>query len=94
MYTLACMYIGMSIVYIGCIQCPRSKASKAFDRVHYGKLFKLLRDRNLPAVVIRLLLDTGLAVSSGGQFIPGFFRPEETISSSFFRKKVEETNIF
>ena len=41
---------------------------------------------------------TGLAVSSGGRFIPGFFRgffrPEETISSSFFRKKVEETNIF
>ena len=41
---------------------------------------------------------TGLAVSSGGRFIPGFFRgffrPEETISSSFFRKKVEETNLF
>ena len=40
----------------------------------------------------------GLAVSSGGRFIPGFFRgffrPEETISSSFFRKKVEETNLF
>ena len=40
----------------------------------------------------------GLAVSSGGRFIPGFFRgffrPEETISSSFFQKKVEETNLF
>ena len=32
-------------------------ASKAFDRVHYGKLFDLLRKRKLPATVIRLLLD-------------------------------------
>lgn len=32
-------------------------ASKAFDRVHYGKLFNLLRARKLPAMVIRLLLD-------------------------------------
>ena len=40
----------------------------------------------------------GLAVSSGGRFIPGFFhaffRLEETISSSFFRKKMEETKFF
>ena len=32
-------------------------ASKAFDRVKYGKLFNLLRDRKLPAMVTRLLLD-------------------------------------
>ena len=32
-------------------------ASKAFDRVHYGKLFALLQSRKLPAIVIRLLLD-------------------------------------
>ncbi len=32
-------------------------ASKAFDRVHYGKLFRMLLDREIPAVVIRLLLD-------------------------------------
>ena len=32
-------------------------ASKAFDRVHYRKLFDLLRKRKLPATVIRLLLD-------------------------------------
>ena len=32
-------------------------ATKAFDRVHYGKLFDLLRKRKLPATVIRLLLD-------------------------------------
>ena len=32
-------------------------ATKAFDRVHYGKLFKLLEKRNIPALVRRLLLD-------------------------------------
>ena len=32
-------------------------ASKAFDRVHFGKLFDLLRARKLPAMVTRLLLD-------------------------------------
>ena len=32
-------------------------ASKAFDRVNYGKLFKLLMSRKLPAVVLRLILD-------------------------------------
>ncbi len=32
-------------------------ASKAFDKVHFGKPFNLLMDRKLPAIVIRLLLD-------------------------------------
>ena len=32
-------------------------ASKAFDKVHFGKMFKLLLDKKLPAIVIRLLLD-------------------------------------
>ena len=32
-------------------------ASKAFDRVYYGKLFILLRQRNLPPTITRLLLD-------------------------------------
>ena len=32
-------------------------ASKAFDRVHYGKLFSLLRQRKVPPMVTRLLLD-------------------------------------
>ena len=32
-------------------------ASKAFDRVHYGKLFKLLSKRKIPVQVRRLLLD-------------------------------------
>ena len=33
-------------------------ASKAFDKVHYGKLFKLLMDRNIPAYCIRFILDS------------------------------------
>ena len=33
-------------------------ASKAFDRLNHGKLFSLLAERNLPAVVIRFLLDS------------------------------------
>lgn len=32
-------------------------ASKAFDRVEYGKLFQLLIDRRLPSHIIRLLLN-------------------------------------
>jgi hypothetical protein len=32
-------------------------ASKAFDKVHFGKLFKLLIDRKIPSMVMRLLLD-------------------------------------
>ena len=32
-------------------------ASKAFDKVHFGKLFKLLMDINVPAIVIHFLLD-------------------------------------
>ena len=33
-------------------------ASKAFDRVHYGKLFDLLLARKTPAIVLRYLLDS------------------------------------
>ena len=32
-------------------------ASKAFDRVHYSKLFHLLRKRKMPPTVLRLILD-------------------------------------
>ena len=42
-----------SFVY-GCLL----DATKAFDRVNYGKLFSFLCDRNLPGVVIRFLLDS------------------------------------
>ena len=34
--------------------------SKAFDRVHYGKLFSLLLNRKMPAFFIRLILDSYL----------------------------------
>ena len=33
-------------------------ASKAFDKVHFGKLFKMLMKRKLPAVITRYLLDS------------------------------------
>ena len=33
-------------------------ASKAFDRLNHGKLFSLLVERNLPAIVIRFLIDS------------------------------------
>ena len=32
-------------------------ASKAFDKVHYGKLFKLLISKGLPNVIVRFILD-------------------------------------
>ncbi len=32
-------------------------ASKAFDRVEYGKLFQLLLGRKLPTLIIRSILD-------------------------------------
>ena len=43
---------GGSKVY-GCL----IDASKAFDRVHYGKLFSLLMSKGLPNVVVRFILD-------------------------------------
>ena len=33
-------------------------ARKAFDRLHYGKLFNILLKRNIPSIVLRLLLDS------------------------------------
>ena len=32
-------------------------ASKAFDRIHFGKLFAILIERNVPLCFIRLILD-------------------------------------
>ena len=32
-------------------------ASKAVDRVHYGKLFMLLLHKKLPAIIVRFLMD-------------------------------------
>ena len=33
-------------------------ASKAFDKVHYGKLFHILLNRKVPLCIIRLLMDS------------------------------------
>ena len=37
--------------------CMLGASTKAFDWVHNGKLFNLLRQRNLPPTITRLLLD-------------------------------------
>lgn len=37
--------------------CTFLDASKAFDRVNYSKLFKILVDRDLPAYIIRILIN-------------------------------------
>ncbi len=39
-----------------CVACLLD-AYKAFDRVEFGKIFKLLLDMNLPTLIIRLILD-------------------------------------
>ena len=33
-------------------------ASKAFDKIHFGKLFKTLISKNLPPLIIRLILSS------------------------------------
>jgi len=38
------------------VYCTMLDATKAFDRVEYAKLFRLLLSRNLPPVIIRVLL--------------------------------------
>ena len=39
------------------VYCVLLDASKAFDRISYTKLFNCLIDRNLPAIVIRFLIN-------------------------------------
>lgn len=39
------------------VNCVFLDATKAFDRIEYGKLFQLLLDRNLPPQVIRVMLN-------------------------------------
>jgi len=39
------------------VNCVFWDSSKAFDKIHYGKLFKLLLDRDIPPHVIRVLLN-------------------------------------
>ena len=48
------------IIYVNNNSCVYScllDASKAFDLVHYGKLFKILISKDLPKSVIRLYFD-------------------------------------
>ena len=57
-----------SVVYLETLQYYRQNgsqvysclldASKAFDRIHYGKLFNILISRKLPAFIIRVLFDS------------------------------------
>ena len=57
-----------SVVYLETLQYYRQNgsqvdsclldASKAFDRIHYGKLFNILLSRKLPAFIIRVLFDS------------------------------------
>ena len=39
------------------VYCTFLDASKAFDRVHYCKLFRLLIKRGLPACIVRILIN-------------------------------------
>ena len=57
-----------SVVYLETLQYYRQNgrqvfsylldASKAFDRIHYRKLFNMLFGRNFPAFIIRILFDS------------------------------------
>ena len=57
-----------SVVYLETLQYYRQHgsqvhsclldASKAFDRIHYGKLFNILISRKLPAFIFRVLFDS------------------------------------
>ena len=42
--------------------------SKAFDKVHYGKLFSLLMSKGLPKVVVRFILDGHIRQSACTQW--------------------------
>ena len=43
----------MIVLYIAVLD-----ASKAFDRVHHGKLFSILLSKNIPKLVVRLYFDS------------------------------------
>jgi hypothetical protein len=51
--------------------CTFLDASKAFDKVNYCKLFKLLLSRNIPPLVLRLLLNTYTGQSARVQWNDG-----------------------
>ena len=45
----------MIVLYIAVVD-----AFKAFDRVHYGKLFRILMSKNSPKIVVRLYFDSSM----------------------------------
>ena len=60
--TAMCSKIAKEIItyYTSCntsVHCTFLDSSKAFDKIHYGKLFKLLLYRDIPPHVIRVLLN-------------------------------------
>ena len=40
-----------------CVYSSFLDASKAFDKVHYGKLFNLMLKRGVPSVIVRFIID-------------------------------------
>ena len=40
------------------VYCCLLDASKAFDKIHFGKLFKTIISKNLPPLIIRLILSS------------------------------------
>ena len=44
------------------LYCCLLDASKVFDRTHYGKLFLILLSKNMPPLVLRLLVNHGVAI--------------------------------
>jgi hypothetical protein len=53
--------------------CTFLDASKAFDRVHYSKLFRLLFKRKLPSVIIRGIVNLYMG-DTGPQWSLSIFR--------------------
>ena len=49
--------ISFYIKHQSSVYCTFLDASKAFDRVHYCKLFRLLIKRGLPACIVRILIN-------------------------------------
>ena len=75
--TAMCSMIAKEVIayYTSCnttLNCVFLDSSKAFDKIHYGKLIKLLLDRDIPPHVIRVLLnmytDQQIRVLWNGEF--------------------------
>ena len=49
-------------------------ASKAFDKIHFGKLFKTLISKNLPPLIIRLILNSYIRQETCVSYMSSYFR--------------------